>query len=131
MPDLLDMIDEIDIEVNPPVEKPIEIEDLKPPKPVTNKPVKSSKIDFNKIANKAYFQRFIQNLMKDIMPEQFKGIDFRVSKEVAIERFDNKINEIERGSKGAFKEVIKELKLKLAKQKEKIENESNNIVDVV
>ena len=125
MPDLLDMIDEIDIEVNPLVEKPIEIDDSKPPKPVTNKPVKSSKIDFNKIANKAYFQRFIQNLMKDIMPEQFKGIDFRVSKEVAIERFDNKINEIERGSKGAMRACMKELDKKLSKRKEIVENGTN------
>lgn len=125
MPDLLDMIDEINIEVTPPVEKPIEIDDSKPPKPVTNKPVKSSKIDFNKIANKAYFQRFIQNLMKDIMPEQFKGIDFRVSKEVAIERFDNKINEIERGSKGAMRACMKELDKKLAKRKEIVENGTN------
>lgn len=107
-------------------DKPIEIKDLKPPR---EKLVKSPKIDFNKIANKAYFQRFIQNLFKDIMPEMFKGIDFRVSKDVAVEIFDNKIDgintivkEIERGSKGAFNLVVKELKEKLAKQKEKIEN---------
>lgn len=136
MPDLLDMIDEIDIEVNPPVEKSIEIEDLNPPpKPVIKKPAKSLKIDFNKIANKAYFQRFIQNLFKDIMPEMFKGIDFRVSKDVAVEIFDNKIDDINKvydaveklkqGKTGDYRIVMNELKKKLAKQKVKVENGTN------
>ena len=98
MPDLLDMIDEIDIEVNPPVEKPIEIKDSKPPKPPKEEPIKSSTIDFNKIANKSYFQRFIQELMKDIIPEQFKGVDFRLSKDKALKIFDEKIGEIRRSN---------------------------------
>ena len=106
----------------------IKVKDLKPPKPAKEEPIKSSTIDFNKIANKSYFQRFIQELFKDIIPEQFKGVDFRVSKEKAVEIFDEKIGEIRRGSPGAFKLVVKELNEKLAKQKVKVENESNNTV---
>ena len=106
----------------------IKVKDSKPPTPVTKEapkapkeePIKSSTIDFNKIANKSYFQRFIQELMKDIIPEQFKGVDFRVSKDKALKIFDEKIGEIRRGSEGAMKLVVKELKEKLAEQKLKI-----------
>lgn len=124
----LDMID--GIESNPRIEKSIEIEDLKPPKPPkpVKEPIKSSTIDFNKIANKSYFQRFIQELFKDIIPEQFKGVDFRVSKEKAVEIFDEKISEIRRGSAGDYKKCMNELNEKLVKQKVKVENESNNTV---
>jgi len=135
MPDLLDMIDEIDIEVNPPVEKPIEIEDLNPPKAPkiiddieldevdTNLVSKVDNITFEEIANSSEFKRLVY-LIQFGKTHRGKSVDLE-KKLIKRQEEITIIKEIERGSKGAFKAVVKELKEKLAKQKVKVENGAN------
>lgn len=126
---LLDKLDKFEQKEEP-------LQQLKPPKPpkiIIEEPTKDLKIDFDKIAKKSYFQRFIQNLFKDILPEQFKGVDFKASREIAVERFDNKINEInevynvaeqlKREKKGDYAGVMKEFKELLKKREERLKNE--------
>ena len=122
MSDLLDMIDEIDIT------------DSKTPTPVNKKPPKApneiqvdqpneiqvNKITFEEIANSSEFKRLVY-LIQFGKTHRGKSEDLerkliKRQEEITI------IKEIERGSKGAFKAVVKELKEKLAKQKVKVEN---------
>ena len=128
MPDLLDMIDEIDIEVTPLVEKPIEIKDLTPPK-APEISVDDTKLDivnkitFEEIANSSEFKRLVY-LIQFGKTHRGKSVDLE-RKLIKRQQEITIIQEIERGSKGAFKEVVNELKLKLAKQKEIVENGTN------
>lgn len=94
-------------------------------------------IDFNKIANNSSFQRFIIEAIRMSVP-QLKKVNIRTSRDVMSKAFNERITEIDDAvkiydeineigkAKHIFKDVIKELKEKLAKQKEKIENESND-----
>ncbi len=92
-------------------------------------------IDFNKIANNSSFQRFIIEAIKMSVP-QLKNISARTSKEVMSKAFNERITEIDnavnvydeikeigRGTHKDYREVVDELKLALAKQKVKVENE--------
>ena len=118
--------------------RPIKKQALKPPKPPTKKLVRDQEeffIDFNKIANNSSFQRFIVETIKTCVP-QLKNISARTSKEVMNKAFSTRINEIDnavnifdeiteigRGTHQAFREVVSELKEKLAKRKAKIDQD--------
>ncbi len=125
MPDLLDLIDDIDIQE----EKSIEIEDSKPtpkaPKIYVDdtKPDVVNKITFEEIANSSEFKRLVY-LIQFGKTHRGKSTDLerkliKRREEITI------IKTIERGSPGAFKLVVNELKEKLAKQKVKVENGAN------
>jgi len=125
MPDLLDMIDEIDIEVNPPVEKPIEIEDLKPPKaPKISDDIELdefNKITFEEIANSSEFKRLVY-LIQFGKTHRGKSVDLE-RKLVKRQQEIKIIREYERGTHRDFRNVVKELKEKLKEQKELIRND--------
>lgn len=114
----------------------IEKKTLHPPKPPKPEIKQEFFIDFNKIANNSSFQRFIVEAIKMSVP-QLKNISARTSKEVMSKAFNERITEIDnavnvydeikeigRGTHKDFKEVVKELKLALAKQKAKVESKS-------
>ena len=115
------------------LEKFENLEKPKTPTPVNKKPPKAikisvddtkpdvvNKITFEEIANSSEFKRLIY-LIQFGKTHRGKSTDLerkliKRQEEITI------IREIERGSKGAFKEVVKELKLKLAKRKEMVDN---------
>ena len=101
----------------------IKIEDLKPPKPP--KPDKEifDNITFEEIANSSEFKRLVY-LIQFGKTHRGKSEDLE-KKLIKRQEEITIIKEIERGSKGAFKAVVKELKEKLAKQKVKVENGTN------
>ncbi|GAI71109.1 unnamed protein product [marine sediment metagenome] len=117
------------------LEKPVKIQDLKPPKPIIIEEVPEEEffIDFNRIANNSSFQRFILETIKTCVPH-LKSVSVRTSKDIMSKNFSNKITEIGqavkvydeireigRGSHQDFREVVSELKEALAKRKAKIE----------
>jgi len=94
---------------------------------------KTTKIEIQKIsdnffvelANSTEFKRFIYKVLYGKVhrtEKQHGNLDEKVK--VGLEVFQ----EFERGTTKNFKEFVKELKEKLAKQKVKVENESNNTV---
>lgn len=115
--------------------KEIKIKDSKPPTPVTKKPPKApkiiddieldevDKITFEEIANSSEFKRLVY-LIQFGKTHRGKSTDLE-RKLIKRQQEITIIQEIERGSKGAFSLVVKELKEKLTKQKEKIENGTN------
>ena len=120
---------------HPPIApKPIKKRELKPPKPPLKKiPQEDFFIDFNKIANNSSFQRFIVEAIKMCVP-QLKSVSARTSGEVMSKAFNERIDEIDkavnvydeikeigRGTHQDFRDVVKELKDKLAKRKAKIQ----------
>ncbi len=109
------------------MEKPekLKIEDLKPLKASKiiddTKPDVVNKITFEEIANSTEFKRLVY-LIQFGKTHRGKSTDLE-RKLIKRQQEITIIQEIERGSKGAFKEVVKELKLKLAKRKELIRND--------
>ena len=118
------------------LEKFENLEKAKTPTPVTKKPPKATKIyvdkiksdvvnkiTFEEIANSSEFKRLVY-LIQFGKTHRGKSTDLerkliKRQEEITI------IKTIERGSPGAFKLVVKELKEKLAKQKVKVENGTN------
>lgn len=109
------------------MEKPekVKIEDLKPPKTPKifvddTKPDVINKITFEEIANSSEFKRLVY-LIQFGKTHRGKSVDLE-RKLVKRQQEIKIIREYERGTHGDFRNVVKELKEKLAKQKEKIEN---------
>lgn len=141
MPDLLDMIDEIDIEVNPHVEKLIEIEDLKPPKPPNVPKIKENIKDMGMNDIPGYWEWCNSSETKrhyyfTKLGRVHRGSSKKMVKDLEIKQKEIKdvkeIMEIGRGTKMDRKALITELKIvlnerkeKLAKQKVKVENGAN------
>ena len=111
----------------------IQVKDLKPSKapkipdeevPVIEKnSLTENKITFEEIANSSEFKRLVY-LIQFGKTHRGKSVDLE-RKLIKRQQEITIIQEIERGSKGAFKAVVKELKEKLAKQKEIVENGTN------
>lgn len=97
----------------------VEKKTLHPPKPP--KPVKMVSDDFFvELANSTEFKRFIYKVLYGKVhrtEKQHGNLDEKVK--VGLEIFQ----EFGRGTKKDFRDVVKELKEKLAKQKVKVENE--------
>ena len=82
------------------------------------------------------FLKGLGRSIKKVFPKQLKGINLRTSNEKIVEQFDRKIKEVneiydvveqlKKQKEGDYRIVMNELKKKLEKQKEKIENENNN-----
>lgn len=96
----------------------IQYENLTPPKPpkIEEEQEYTSSadisIDFNRIARSSDFQRFIVGLFKTVMPEQFRSVRTRVSKEVMSNQFNTNLQN--------YRDVITELKGVLAKRKKEV-----------
>lgn len=101
----------------------IKVNDSKPPTPVIKKPPKPAKeifdnITFDEIANSSEFKRLVYLIQ---FGKTHRGKSEDLERKLIKRREEiTIIKEIERGSKGAFNLVVKELKEKLAKQKVKI-----------
>ncbi len=110
MPDLLDMIDDIEIQKEKPFPK------LKPPKPPKPKEKEYfGEISFEEIANSSEFKRLIYLIwFGKTHRGKSKDLEIQLSKrkqEITI------IKKFEMDTRKDFTEVIKELKTELAKRK--------------
>lgn len=76
--------------------KPIQKQDLQPPKPPIKKIIPEQQdffMDFNYLINNSSFQRGITEFIKHTFPA-FKGIDHRASKDVMNQQIQERNNEI-------------------------------------
>ena len=131
MSDLLDMIDEIDIEVKLPVEKPIEVKDSKPPTPVNKKPPKIkenvNKLDLDDIpgykewCNSSETKRFYYYTK---IGSVHRGSSEKMVKDLEIKQKEIKdvkeIMQVGRGNNLDRKALITELKIALKERKDKL-----------
>ena len=131
MSDLLDMIDEIDIEVTPPVEKPIEIKDSKPPTsvikkpPKTNENIKSMDLDnipgYREWCNSSETKRFYYYTK---IGSVHRGSSEKMVKDLEIKQKEIKdvkeIMQVGRGNNLDRKALITELKIALKERKDKL-----------
>jgi len=93
---------------------------------------KPAEIDFERIAKLMTFERFLIDAIKIIVPG-FKGVPTRAKREVMKGEFDKRVKQIKevsdivtemrRAKVGDYREVMKELKEKLAQKKEEVEHE--------
>ena len=110
----------------------IQVKDSKAPTPVNKKPPKApkiiddiefdevDKISFKEIANSSEFKRLVY-LIQFGKTHRGKSTDLE-RKLIKRQQEIKIIREYERGTHGDFRNVVKELKEKLAKQKVKIKN---------
>jgi len=115
------------------LEKFENLEKPKAPTPVTKKPPKApkisvddtkpdviNKITFEEIANSSEFKRLVYLIQ---FGKTHRGKSKDLERKLIKRQQEIKIiREYERGTKQDFRNVVKELKLKLAKQREKIKN---------
>jgi len=110
--------------------KEVKIEKLHKP-PMAPKPIdevdiefdEENKITFEEIANSSEFKRLVYLIQ---FGKTHRGKSRDLERQLIKRRQEiTLIKEYGRGTKQDFEEVVKELELKLAKQKEKIENGTN------
>lgn len=107
------------------IPKKIKIESLKPPMTpkiniINDKPEREDMISFEEIANSSEFKRLVYLIQ---FGKTHRGKSEDLERKLIKRRQEiTVIKEFERGTHKDFKEVVKELKNKLLKQREVVEN---------